>query len=258
LAGGAGTYTATVAKLTIDIYGRVLGFEPPDDFGYSMQQFTASAGQTVFNVARTSRYRVNNCWVFQNGVWLEQSEFTDTGGTTGTVTLDTGADLFDIITIVSFAPYNTTTGSYDAFSIQYVDLTNASFYTASGFTLVSGYELLFLNGTVVNDQDYDIVGQTITNFPNLVTGKLAILQWSNNNLGVQNGTPINEVTNSVIGQDTYPFSYVANALNIYQNGVLLDEGTDYTAGFGDYVLDNVPTDNNQILLQQTFNRTGAA
>jgi hypothetical protein len=258
LAGGAGTYTATVAKLTIDIYGRVLGFEPPDDFGYSMQQFTASAGQTVFNVSRTSRYRINNCWVFQNGVWLEQSEFTDTGGTTGTVTLDTGADLFDIITIVSFAPYNTTTGSYDAFTIQYVDLTNASSYTASGFTLVSGYELLFLNGTVVNDQDYDIVGQTITNFPNLVTGKLAILQWSNNNLGVQNGTPINEVTNSVIGQDTYPFSYVANALNIYQNGVLLDEGTDYTAGFGDYVLDNVPTDINQILLQQTFNRTGAA
>ena len=75
---------------------------------------------------------------------------------------------------------------------------------------------------------------------------------------MQNGTPINVVTNSVIGQDTYPFSYVANALNIYQNGILLDEGTDYTAGFGDYVLANVPTDVNQILLQQTFDRTGAA
>ena len=258
LSGGAGTYTATVAKLTIDIYGRVLGFEPPDEFYYTMQQFTASAGQTVFTVTRASNYRINNCFVFKNGVLLDQSDFTDTAGSTGTVTLAVGATIYDIITIVSFRPYNTSTGTYDAFTVNYVDLVNVNNYTASGFTLVSGYELLFLNGTVVNDQDYDIVGQTITNFPSQVTGRLAVYQWSNNNLNIPNGTPINVVTNSVIGQDTYPFSYVANALNIYQNGILLDDGTDYTAGFGDYVLANTPTDVNQILLQQTFDRTGAA
>lgn len=257
--GGSGTYTASVATLTIDVYGRVLGFEPPDDFGYTMQQFTATAGQTVFSVTRASGYRINNCWVFQNGCWLDPSEFTDTAGSTGTVTLAVGADIYDIITIVSFRSYNPLTSvTYDSFTINTVDLVNVNSYTASGFTLTSGYELLFLNGMVVNEQDYDIVGQTITNFPSQVTGKLSILQWTQNNLGVPNGTPINVVTNSIIGQDTYPFSYVAGALNIYQNGVLLDYDTDYTAGFGDYVLANTPTDVNQILLQQTFDRTGAA
>ena len=196
--------------------------------------------------------------MFKNGVLLDESEYTDTAGSTGNVTLATGAVLGDIITIISFRADNLITGAYNAFSRNVADVTAVSDYTVSGFTLVSGYELLFLNGTVVNDQDYDIIGQTITNFPDLVTGKLTIIQWSNNNLGVQNGTPINVVTNSVIGQDTYPFSYVADALNIYQNGVLLDADTDYTAGFGEYTLAEVPTDVNQILLQQTFDRTGAA
>lgn len=258
LSGGAGTYTATVAKLTIDIYGRVQGFEPPDQFNYTMQQFNASSGQTVFTVTRASNYRINNCFVFKNGSLLDTADFTDTAGATGTVTLAVGATLGDIITIISFRPYNTTTGTYDAFTLNYVNLSNDSSYTASGFTLTSGYELLFLNGTVVPDQDYDIVGQTITNFPDLVTGKLAVYQWSNNNLNIPNGTPINVITNSVIGQAIYPFSYVANAINIYQNGVLLDDVTDYTTGAGQYTLANTPTDVNQILQQQTFDRTGAA
>ena len=255
--GGSNTYTASVAKLTIDRYGRVLGFEPPDDFNYTMEQFNATSGQTVFHVTRASTYLINNCFVFKNGVLLDESEYTDTAGSTGNVTLATPATLGDIITIISFRASNLITGSYNAFSRNVVDLTAVSEYTASGFTLVSGYELLFLNGTVVNDQDYDIIGQTITNFPDLLTGRLTIIQWTPSNLEVPAGTPINEVTNSIIGQDTYPFSYVANALNIYQNGVLLDADTDYTAGFGEYTLANTPTDINQILLQQTFDRTGA-
>ena len=257
LSGGAGTYTATVAKLTIDIYGRVLGFEPPDDFEYTTSQFNATSGQTVFTVTRGSDYLINNCFVFQNGCLLDESEYTDTGGSTGTVTLSVGADLGDIVTIISMKSVNLVTGSYNSFSRETVDLTSVSEYTASGFTLVSGYELLFLNGMVVNDQDYDIVGQTIQNFPDLVTGKLTIIQWSNSNLNIPNGTPINVSINSVTGVDTYPFSFIADALNIYQNGVLLDADTDYTAGFGEYTLSEVPFDTNQILLQQTFNRTGA-
>jgi hypothetical protein len=195
--------------------------------------------------------------VFQNGVLLNESDYTDTGGSTGTVTLDTGATLGDIVTIISMRSDNLVSGAYNSFTREVIDLTSASEYTASGFTLISGYELLFLNGMVVNDQDYEIIGQTITNFPDLVTGQLTIIQWSNNNLNVPNGTPINQSINSTIGQDTYPFSYVANALNIYQNGVLLDQDTDYTTAFGEYTLSATPTDVNQILLQQTFNRTGA-
>jgi hypothetical protein len=256
--GGSSTFTASVTSLTIDIFGRVLGFEPPDDYGYTTQQFTATSGQTVFNVTRSSTYLIDNCLVFQNGILLDESEYTDTAGSTGTVTLAVGADVFDRITIISLRAFNTLGTTYNALTRNVVDLTAANSYTASGFTLTSGYELLFVNGVVLNEADYDIVGQNITNFPNTLTGKLTIIQWEPNNLDVPAGTPINVVTNSIIGQDSYPFSYVVDALNIYQNGVLLDDGIDYTPGFGEYTLAVTPNNANQILLQQTFDRTTAA
>lgn len=256
--GGPTTFTASVTTLTVDIFGRVIGFEPPDDYGYTLEQFTASAGQTVFNVTRDSDYLINNCLVFQNGVLLDESEYTDTAGSTGIVTLATGATIFDIITIISIRAFNALGVTYNAFSRYTADLTNATSYTATGFTLVNGYELLFLNGTVVNEQDYDVSGQTITGFPDVVNGRLTIIQWAPNNLDVPAGTPINVVTNTIPNQDTYAFSYVTGALNIYQNGILLDSGTDYTPGFGEYTLANMPNNGNQILLQQTFDRTTAA
>ena len=256
---GTGVYTKTssVATLTIDIYGRVVGFEEPDAFYYTEQVFTATSGQTVFTVTRSSGYISGQCLVLQNGLLLDTSEYTDTSGSTGTVTFATGRTAGDIITIISVKSVNTSTGVYASFTRNSATLTNASSYTASGFTLNSGYELLFLNGTVVNDQDYDIVGQDITNFPSVVTGDLQIIQWTANNLGTPNGTPVNIVTNTVVGQTIYPFSYTASSFNLYQNGVLLKQGTDYTTGTGTYTLAVSPDTIQNILVQQTFARTGA-
>jgi hypothetical protein len=255
--GGANTITSSVATLTVDIYGRVVGFEVPDSFYFTKQSFTATSGQTVFSVTRTAGYISGQCLVLQNGLLLDASEYTDTGGSTGTVTLSVGATLNDIITIISFKSSNASTGVYASFTRNTANLTNASEYTASGFTLVSGYELLFLNGTVVNEQDYNIVDQTITDFPDTTTGKLTIIQWSANNLTVPNGDPVNVIANTVIGQTTYSFAYDVNAFNLYNNGVLLLQGTDYTTATNTYALANSPTTVLNLLLQQTFSRTGA-
>lgn len=255
--GGANTITSSVATLTVDIYGRVVGFEVPDSFYFTKQSFTATSGQTVFSVTRAAGYISGQCLVLQNGLLLDTSEYTDTGGSTGTVTLSVGATLNDIITIISFKSSNASTGVYASFTRNTANLTNASEYTASGFTLVSGYELLFLNGTVVNEQDYNIVDQTITDFPNTTTGKLTIIQWSANNLTVPNGDPVNVIANTVIGQTTYSFAYDVNAFNLYNNGVLLLQGTDYTTATNTYALANSPTTVLNLLLQQTFSRTGA-
>jgi hypothetical protein len=255
--GGANTITSSVATLTVDIYGRVVGFEVPDSFYFTKQSFTATSGQTVFSVTRAAGYISGQCLVLQNGLLLDTSEYTDTGGSTGTVTLSVGATLNDIITIISFKSSNASTGVYASFTRNTANLTNASEYTASGFTLVSGYELLFLNGTVVNEQDYNIVDQTITDFPNTTTGKLTIIQWSANNLTVPNGDPVNVIANTVIGQTTYSFAYDVNAFNLYNNGVLLLQGTDYTTATNTYALANSPTTALNLLLQQTFSRTGA-
>ena len=255
--GGDYTKTSSVANLTIDIYGRVVGFEVPDNFYFTKQSFTATSGQTVFSVTRGSGYISGQCFVLQNGVLLDTSEYTDTGGTTGTVTLSIGATTGDIVTIVSFKSSNATSGVYASFTRNTATLTNAGSYTASGFTLNSGYELLFLNGTVVNEQDYNIDGQTITDFPNIASGKLTVIQWSQNNLTVPNGSPVNIIANTIIGQTTYSFSYDVNAFNLYNNGLMLLQGTDYTTATGTYTLSNSPTTITNLLLQQTFARTGA-
>ena len=251
--GGAYTKTSSAATITVDIYGRVVGFEPPDNFDYTPEFYIASSGQTVFSVTRGSGYIPGQCFVFQNGSKLTPSEYTDGAST---VTLNVGANLYDIIVIISFKSVNATSGVYASFNYNQATLTNQTTYTASGFTLVGGTELLFLNGTVVNQNDYNISGQNITFLPGITSGLLQIVQWSPNNLSVPNGTPVNTVINSIIGQVTYPFAYDPFAFNLYQNGVLLLESTDFAIGTGTYTLANTPT-TPDILLQQTFARTGA-
>ena len=189
---------------------------------------------------------------------LDDSEFTDTGGATGTVTLTNPATLGDQIYIVSFRSYNTTLGNYASFSRNELDVTNVSQIDCTGlFTLTSGFELIFINGTVLNEQDYNIIGQVITDFPSTLTGKVVVYQWTPNNLGVPNGNPVNFVFNTIPNQSNYFFNFDLNAFNLYHNGVSLKQGTDFTTGSGVYTLTNTPTTNLNVLVNQTFARTGA-
>ena len=255
--GGASTYTSSVATLTVDTYGRVVGFSAPDNFYYTMTAFDASSGQTAFTVTRGSEYLIGNCLVFINGCLLDPSDYTDTGGSTGLVTLAIGAVANDIVTIISFASVNVSTSTtYNSFTTNSATLSNVGSYTASGFTLVSGNELLFLNGTVVNAQDYNITGQTIS-FVNAVSGDLQIIQWVDNNQGQPNGNPTNTDTYTTIGQALYPFTFNPLAFNLYNNGVLLLETVDYSVTAGSYTLAQTPNSNLNILVEQSFNRTGA-
>ena len=257
---GSGVYSQTVtgvAQLTIDIYGRVIGFETPDPFYMTIQSFTATSGQTVFSVTRSAGYISGQCLVFQNGLLQSTADYTDTAGSTGTVTFATGRTAGVIITIISFKSTNSSGTPYASFTRNTATLTNATSYTPSGFTIQSGYELLFLNGAVLTDQDYDIVGGDVTNMPSLATGELTVIQWTANNLTTPNGDPVNILINTIIGQTTYAFGYTASAFNLYENGVLLLQGTDYTTASGGYTLANTPTTDATYLLQQTFARTGA-
>jgi hypothetical protein len=253
--GGPYQKTASVANLTIDIYGRVVGFEEPDEFYYSEQYFTATSGQTVFSVTRGAGYISGQCWVFRNGLKLLPTEYTDTGGATGTITLATGALTGDMMQIVSYKSENVPTGVYASFTTTTVTLSNQGSYTAAG-GLVDGFELLFLNGTLVTAQDYNISGQTITFIDN-TTGTLEIIIWSANNLTVANGTPVNVDAFTVIGQTIYSFSYNSLAFNLYSNGVSYRESVDFTTATGTYTLTTAPLVNTIIMTQQTFARTGA-
>jgi hypothetical protein len=258
---GVYTFTGSTSTLTIDIYGRVVGFSAPDNFYMTIDSFTATSAQTVFTpttrVTGSAGYITGQDLVFRNGVLFNPTlDYTENATT---VTLNTGAATGDIITIISFRSVNTSTGnSYASFSRNIIDITTPTSTVIPSFTLDSGYELLFTNGTVMSDTDYDIVSGHITNFPSPITGKMTVIQWAANNLGVPNGTPVNISINTTFGQTTYTFSYTTDALNIFMNGLLLLLGTDYTTASGSYTLTNTPTTTLNEILQQSFARAGAA
>jgi hypothetical protein len=335
--GGPTVFTGSAATITVDIYGRVVGFTTPDNFYMTIAYFTATSGQTVFSVTRAATYIQGQCLVFQNGCLLSDTEYTDTGGATGTVTLNTGATLNDVVTIysmraissgnfydnthlnvasvaganvtwnlaempyqliragdimtfsnsgtptqytVSSVNYGTATitfttsptgltagdpiytyrasgSSYPVFSRFETTLTSASTYTPTTWQFNSGFELPFLNGTVVPDQDYDIVGNTYTNMPAISSGILTIIQLSGNNTTTPTGTMQNVITYTTAGLIFYSFNFTSGALGIYANGVLYQGGVDYTTSTNSYTLTNTPT-SSFILQQQTFARAGAA
>jgi hypothetical protein len=96
---GVQTLTGSASTVTIDIYGRVLGFSTPDGFYYTRYATVATSGQTVFTpTARQANYIVGMDLVFRNGLLLDTSEYTETSTD---VTLGTGAVVGDQIVILS-------------------------------------------------------------------------------------------------------------------------------------------------------------
>jgi hypothetical protein len=73
---GNGVYAKTfsAATLTVDVFGRVVGFSQPDGFFFTEQIFTATAGQTAFTFAHT----VGDILVFRDGILAPQADYTET------------------------------------------------------------------------------------------------------------------------------------------------------------------------------------
>jgi hypothetical protein len=333
--GGPTTFTTTPSSITVDIYGRVVGFSTPDNFFMTIDNFVATSGQTVFSVTRNANYIIGQCLVFQNGLLLDEADYTDAASS---ITLTTGAGLNDNINIISMRaistnifynnthlnvlsvagavvtwnganmPYQlidvgsvitfantgsptqytvssvnyatqqitfTTTvtsvsagagiyeyraanSSYRAFSRYEATLTSQSSYEPTDWDFQSGYELPFMNGAVLSDQDYDITGNEINHFPNITSGRLTIIQFSGNNLTTPTGTPVNVVTYSVANQTGYAFIFTAGSLSVYANGARLVDVIDYTTATNSYTLTTAYTNSGTILQQQSFARAGSA
>jgi hypothetical protein len=331
---GVSQKTSTVAQLTIDQYGRVLGFVSPDDFKYTLYEAVATAGQTVFTpTARSASYIVGQCLVFRNGVMLDETEYTET---TTTVTLGTACVVGEIIAIISMSAvangntyvntgltvqtvatssivyssatlpnqkiyagdkitfvntgtptqytvstvnyttrtitltttlsgvsagasvfqYRVASSAYRPMSRWTVNLSNQTDYTPTEWAFRSGYEKLFLNGTAVNEYDYDLTG-TLSFIQN-VSGLVTNIQFAENILTTPIGASQTVTANTVAGVTTYSFSYNALAFELYLNGSLIEQGTDYSTSTGLYTLAYTPATSTTMLQQTTYQRTGAA
>lgn len=335
---GAGVYSKSfsAATLTIDVYGRVVGFTEQDEFFYSESVFVATAGQTSFAVTHV----VGNILVFKNGLLLDTTEYTET---TTTVVLTTACAVNEIVIVYNMRAVSTnqyyevlgttiassgastivygdatdqiveagdelcfaaaqpdptstqttftvqsvnvstktitftttisgaTTGfgvfrkrgagaAYRPFSRYTADLVNVSLYDPSDFTVRNGFESIYVNGAQFSEVDYDLSGNEITGFPANLTGKMTVIMYAENNLGIPASNVTNTVAYSVNGALTYSFTSNPLALEIYANGVLLAQGSglDYTASTSNYNLVTAFDNNFTLLNQQTFARDGAA
>ena len=335
---GSGVYSKSfnAATLTVDIFGRVVGFSESDEFFYTETVFSATGGQTSFAVTHV----VGNILVFRNGVLLDTSEYTET---TTTVVMGTACAAGEIVVVinmraVSTSQYyevlgttissstsnaivygdptdqiveasdvlcfaatqpasadtpttftvqsvNTSTNTitfttsisgataglgvfrkraagaaYRPFSRYTFDLTNESSYAPTNFTIRNGFESVYVNGSQFSEVDYDISEPAITGFPANVTGKMTIIMYAENNLGIPASNVTNTVAYSVDGALTYIFASNPLAMEVYANGSLLTKGAsyDYTASSSNYNLTAPFTNNFTLLNQQTFARAGAA
>lgn len=168
---GAGVYSKTVAvsDLTIDIYGRVVGFTSPDAFYYTETVFTATALQTTFNVTHI----VGDVLVFKNGILLDLTEYTETSTT---VVLTTACTAGEVVIVIN-ARAVSTSDYYETNNITIASsTTNSVTYTDAPYqTIVVGDLLCFTNTgtpTTYTVQSINTSTKVIT-FTTTITGATA-------------------------------------------------------------------------------------
>jgi hypothetical protein len=330
---GAGIYTKSfsAATLTIDVYGRVVGFQEQDQFYYTETVYTATSGQTSFSNTHT----VGWILVFRNGVLLDTTEYSETSTTvvmsnacvageviviiymrgvstsvayedlnitiasstsnsitysnapyqiinagdlltfsnTGTPTTYTVSTINTTTKVITFTTtiagatagnsvyrYRAASSNYAPFSRYSQDVTAITTFTPTTYAVQNGAESIYVNGSQINEIDYNITGSTIDGFPAPVTGKFTIIMYAPNNLGVPASNIANTTAYSTSGQTTYPFASNPLSMEVYANGAILAKGSgyDYTASASNFILTTAFNNNMTLLNQQTFARTGAA
>jgi len=141
---GVQTLTGSASTVTIDIYGRVLGFTTPDGFYYTRYNAVATAGQTVFTpTARQANYITGMDLVFQNGMLLDTTEYTENSTT---VTLSNACAVGDNVSIISMraiAQGNTYISL--AITVQSVASATVTYTSLPYQNIVAGDVHTFLN-----------------------------------------------------------------------------------------------------------------
>jgi hypothetical protein len=229
---GSGVYskTAAVANLTIDIYGRVVGFASPDAFYYTETVFTATAGQTTFNL----NHIVGDILVFHQGVLLDQTEYTETSTT---IVLSPAADAGEILIVLQMRAVSTA-DAYENLGIAIASsATNTITYSQAPYqTIVSGDTLCFDNvGTpaTFTVQSINTTTKVIT-FTGTISGATALLPVYRFRAAGSTYRPWSRNTVTLTAANTYtPTAWaVQNGFEApYVNGVQLNEiDYDITAG----------------------------
>ena len=137
---GAGVYSKsfTAATLTVDVYGRVIGFSEADNFYYTENVFSATSGQTSFGVTHTVGWGL----VFRDGVLLDPTEYTETGTT---VDMNTACAAGEKVVII-YMRGNSTAEYYEPLNISIASSgTNTVTYSGLPWNQVQAGDLISFN-----------------------------------------------------------------------------------------------------------------
>jgi len=229
---GAGVYSKTVAisTLTIDIYGRVVGFTSPDTFYYTESVFTATASQTTFNVTHV----VGNVLVFKNGVLLDLTEYSETSTTIVLATACTAGEVVIVINARAISVDN----YYETNNITIASSTTNSvtYANAPWQTIQAGDLLCFANTgspTTYTVSSVNASTKVIT-FTTTITGATAGLTIYRFRASGTTYRPFSRYTATFASTSTYtPTEWAVNSgfEEIFVNGSQFNEiDYDITAG----------------------------
>jgi hypothetical protein len=229
---GAGVYSKTVAisTLTIDIYGRVVGFTSPDTFYYTESVFTATASQTTFSVTHV----VGNVLVFKNGVLLDLTEYSETSTTVDLVTACTAGEVVIVINARAVSVDN----YYETNNITIASSTTNSvtYANAPWQTIEAGDLLCFANTGSPTTYTVSSVNPStkVITFTTTITGATAGLTIYRFRASGTTYRPFSRYTVSFASTSTYtPTEWAVNSgfEEIFVNGSQFNEiDYDITAG----------------------------
>lgn len=157
-----------------------------------VQEYTATQGQTVFNV--TNGYVGNNVQVYVNGVLIDSSEYTANNSLT--VVFNTGLNLNDEVTITKWAlDANTALITYIQSDEFVATSGQVSFNTSVPYQ--SGHLFVYRNGILLEKSEYSANGGTLVTLTSGVPANdIIVLQYSGG--AVTNTSTLWLMANSVI------------------------------------------------------------
>ena len=221
---GAGVYNKsfTAATLTIDVYGRVVGFTEADNFYYTEQVFSATSGQTSFSFTHT----VGWILVFRNGDLLDPTEYSETGTT---VVMNTACFTGESVVII-YMRGNSTSEYYEPLNITIAsNTTNTVTYSGLPWNQVAAGDVLsFTNTGTPTLYTVSSVNQTtkIITFTTTISGATAGLTIYRHRAAGANYAPFTRYDQNLTSTTSFlPTTYqVRNGFEyIFVNGVQYSE-----------------------------------
>ena len=212
----------TAATLTIDVYGRVVGYLEQDQFFYTETVYTATAAQTTFSNTHT----VGWVLVFRNGSLLDTTEYSETSTT---VVMTNACAVGEVIVIIYMRGVSVIASYVQTNMTIASSTTNTITYNSNPWQIINvGDKLSFTDtGTPTQYTVQSInTGTKVITFTTTIAGATAGLQVFICRAAGSNYAPFSRYTTSVSAITTYtPTTWAIQngAESIYVNGCQINE-----------------------------------